>query len=306
VNKDENLSNAIKDLSDLIARLTEHGELLDTEISGLSLYRREEPTEPIVGMYEPSICMAIQGAKRVFLGDDSFVYDSHHYLITSVHLPTTVQIVNASSEAPYLGLKLVLDQQQMVQLIADSNLPMPKDQKSNRGMAVGTNTEPLIRAFKRLVVLLAEPKDIPILAPIIQREIHYRLLVGDQGMRLRQIALSGSQSHQIARIVDWIKKNFKENLRIEALADRANMSTSTFHHHFRSITALSPIQYIKQLRLQEARRLMLTEDMNAGDAAFNVGYESPSQFTREYSRLFGVTPKLDIKSLNQLAGSASA
>ena len=171
--------------------------------------------------------------------------------------------------------------------MVDSNLPPPRAQQSSRGMATGEVTLPLLTAFQRLIDLLAEPKDIPILAPIIQREIFYRLLVGDQGARLRQMASAGSQSHQIARAIDWLKGNFTRPLRIDDLAAQVHMSTSTFHHHFRALTAMSPLQYQKWLRLNEARRLMLTERLDAATAAFQVGYESPSQFSREYSRLFG-------------------
>src|SRR6266545_653692 len=154
--------------------------------SGLVTFSRDAPTEPITGMYEPSICLVAQGAKRVLLGDDTYVYDAHHYLITSVHLPTVVQIIEASREKPYLGLRLMLNQREISQLMADSNLPPPRGQQSSRGMATGAVTLPLLTAFQRLIDLLAEQEDIAILAPIIQREIIYRLLVGDQGSRLRQ------------------------------------------------------------------------------------------------------------------------
>jgi len=295
------LEVATEALGRSIARLTEQGELHTTAVPGLSLFRRTEPTEPITGMYEPSVCLVAQGAKRVLLGDDTYVYDAHHYLITSVHLPTVVQIIEASPEKPYLGLRLKLDQREISQLMVDSNLPPPRVQQSSRGMATGEVTLPLLTAIQRLIDLLAEQQDIPILAPIIQREIIYRLLVGDQGERLRQIASAGSQSHQIARAIDWLKSNFSQPLSIDNLAAHARMSSSTFHHHFRSMTALSPLQFQKQLRLQEARRLMLAERMDAANAAFQVGYESPSQFNREYSRQFGAPPLRDITNLRQMA-----
>jgi AraC-like DNA-binding protein len=171
-------------------------------------------------------------------------------------------------------------------------------------MAIGEVTLPLLTAFQRLIELLAEPKDIPILAPIIQREIMYRLLVGDQGARLRQIASAGSQSHQIAQAIDWLKSHYTLPLRIDDLAAQVHMSPSTFHHHFRALTAMSPLQYQKWLRLNEARRLMLTERLDAATTAFQVGYESPSQFSREYRRVFGAPPLGDITYLRQMAGSA--
>lgn len=298
---DEGLESAIAALINSIARWTEQGDRQVTAIPDLSLFRREEPSEPVTGMYEPSLCMVAQGAKRVMLGDDTYVYDAHHYLITSVHLPTVVQVTDASRSKPYLGLRLKFDLKEISQLMADSNLPPPRTQQSSRGMATGKVTLALITAVQRLVDLLGEEQDIPILAPIIQKEIIYRLLVGDQGARLRQIAAAGSQSQQIARAIEWLKGNFAERLSIDDLAEKARMSTSTFHHHFRSMTALSPLQFQKQLRLQEARRLMLAERQDAATAAFHVGYESPSQFSREYNRLFGAPPLRDITNLRQMS-----
>jgi AraC-like DNA-binding protein len=297
---------ALAALGKSIARLTDKGDQPLTAIQGLSLHRREEPSEPISIMYEPRICVIAQGAKRVLLGDDTYIYDEQHFLISSMDLPTVVQVIRASREKPYLGLVLRLDQREISQLMADSNLPQPRVQQSSRGMATGEVTLPLLAAFQRLVDLLAEPADIPILLPIIRREIFYRLLVGDQGERLRQMASVGSQSHQIARAIDWLKDNFTRQLRIDDLAKQVNMSTSTFHHHFRTLTAMSPLQYQKWLRLHEAKRLMLTERMNAANAAFEVGYESPSQFTREYGRLFGDSPLRDIANLRQMAANEMA
>ena len=293
---------ALEGLGQSIAQWTDKGDQLVTAIPGLSLYRRDEPTQPMSGMYEPSICLIAQGAKRVLLGDEPYVYDAQHFLITSVNLPTVAQIIKASRERPWLGLKLKLDQREISQLMVDSNLPPLRTQQSSRGMAIGEVTLPLISAFQRLIDLLAEPKDIPILAPIIQREIVYRLLVGDQGARLRQMAPAGSQSQQIARAIDWLKSHFTNPVRIEDLATQVNMSTSTFHHHFRALTAMSPLQYQKCLRLNEARRLMLSERLDATSAAFEVGYQSPSQFSREYSRSFGAPPLRDITILRTSAG----
>jgi len=292
---------ALEALCKSIARWTDKSDRVVTAIPGLILARRDEPSQPTSIMYEPRICVIAQGAKRLQLGDDAYVYDAHHFLLTSVDLPTFVQVIKASPERPYLGLVLKIDQREISQLMVDSNLPPPRAQQSSRGMATGEVTLPLLAAFGRLIDLLDEPKDIPILAPIIEREIFYRLLVGDQGARLRQMASSGSQSNQIARAIDWLKGNFSQPLRIDDLAAQVNMSTSTFHHHFRSVTAMSPLQYQKWLRLNEARRLMLAEDWDATTAAFQVGYESPSQFSREYSRLFGAPPLRDISSLRLMA-----
>lgn len=293
---------ALEALGKSIARWNDKGGLLVTAISSLSLSRRDAPTEPMSYMYEPSICVIAQGVKRMLLGDDAYVLDVHQFLITSVDLPTVVQIIKASRGKPYLGLILKLDRCEMPQLMVDKKLPPARAQPSSRGMAIGEVTLPLVTAFQRLIDLVAEPKDIPILAPIIQREIMYRLLVSDQGARLRQIASAGSQSHQIAQAIDWLKRHYTLPLRIDDLAAQVHMSTSTFHHHFRAVTAMSPLQYQKWLRLNEARRLMLTEHLDAATAAFQVGYESPSQFSREYRRVFGAPPLRDITSLRQMAG----
>ena len=288
-------------LGESIARLTSQDELLATAIPELVLFRKDGPTEPFSGMYEPSICLITQGAKRILLGEDSFTYDARQYLLTSVQLPTIVQVVEASPAKPCLGLSLKIDLKVVSQLMVDSNLPAPHEQKSSRGMATGEVTLQLLTAFQRLVELLDEHQDLPILAPVIQREIIYRLLVGDQGARLRQIAAAGSQSQQIARVIEWLKANYSQQLRIEDLADKARMSSSSFHSHFRSMTALSPLQFQKHLRLHEARRLMLAEQLDAAAAAFEVGYDSPSQFSREYNRLFGAPPLRDVSKLRQLA-----
>ncbi len=298
--ENNSLNVVIEALAKSIARWTDKPDRIMTAIPGLSLFRQDEPTQAGSAMYEPSICLTTQGAKRVLLGDDTYIYDPHNFLITSVDLPTVVQIIKASREKPFLGLILKLDPREISQLMVDSNLPPPHPQQSSRGMAIGEVTLPLLTAFQRLIGLLDEPKDIPILAPVIKREIFYRLLVGDQGMRLRQMASAGSQSQQIARAVDWLKDNFTQPLRIDHLATQVNMSTSTLHHHFRVVTAMSPLQYQKWLRLSEARRLMLTENQDAATAAFQVGYESPSQFSREYSRLFGDSPLRDITGLRQI------
>jgi len=301
VSENMNMEAVLIALGKSIARWTDTNDRVETSIPGLTLYRISEPTPPKSVMYEPRICVVVQGAKRALLGDETYVYDARHFLITSVDLPTIVQVVKASREKPCLGLMLRLDQREMAQLMLDSHLPTPRTQMSSLGMASGEITLPLLTAFQRLIDLLADPTDIPILAPIIRREIYYRLLVGDQGARLRQMASAGSQSNQIAQAIDWLKGNFSKPMQIDDLSRQVHMSTSTFHHHFRALTAMSPLQYQKWLRLNEARRLMLTERLDAAGAAFQVGYESPSQFSREYSRLFGSPPLRDIMNFRQIA-----
>jgi AraC-like DNA-binding protein len=292
-------------LTERVARWTRHNAHPATAVPGLTLSRWEAPTTPMSVMYESSVCLVAQGAKRVLLGEDTYVYDAHHYLITAVDLPAMAQILKATREKPFLALVLKLDRQAIAQLLVDSNLTLPRAQQASRGMAVSKISLPLLDAFLRLIALLDGPQDIPILAPLIQREILYRLLVGEQGPRLRQIAASGSHSHRIARTIDWLRGNFAQPIRIDNLAARTGMSVSTFHHHFHAMTAMSPLQFQKWLRLHEARRLMLTERIDVTTAAFEVGYESPSQFSREYSRLFGTPPSRDIRSLQQSATTAT-
>ena len=297
----DNSESARALLRENIGLLTLAGSLPATVIPELSLYRRDAPSEPVSYFHGPSICLIAQGAKQVVLGDELHGYDANHYLITSVGMPVIAQVTDASRERPYLGLTLRLDLKVMAQLIMDNNLPLPQIRSNGRGMAVSEISKPLLDAFLRLIDLLGEPADIPILAPLVQREIYYRLLVGDQGLRLRQIVETGSQSHQIARAIEWLKENFARSFRIDDLAAYTSMSTSSFHHHFRMLTAMSPLQFQKCLRLQEARRLMLTEHLDAASAAFRVGYESPSQFSREYRRLFGAPPLRDLRTLHLMA-----
>jgi AraC-like DNA-binding protein len=198
-----------------------------------------------------------------------------------------------------------LDPRVMTELMAAGQLPPPRAEPTGRGMAVGHATLPLFQAFQRLVDLLDEPGAIPILAPLIQREILYRLMMSDQGSRLWQIVSVGTQSHRIAHAIEWLKAHAPEPLRVDDLAASVQMSTSTFHHHFRALTAMSPLQFQKRLRLNEARRLMLTERLDAATAAFRVGYESPSQFGREYHRLFGAPPLRDVTSLRKAVGGST-
>ena len=297
----DKIDTALKSLAANIDRLTEQSEQIDDVVPGLLLYRREHPSEPTSAIYEPTLCFVVQGTKRVLLGDSALTYDAKNFLITSVDVPTVVQVVKASPKVPLLGLVLKLERREISKLVMDGNLPAPPIQSSGPGMEIGRVTLPMISAFQRLIELHDSPEDIPILAPSIKREIYYRLLTSDHGVRLRQIALAGSQAHQVSKAIDWIRKNFTQPLRVEDLARQVNMSTSTFHHHFRSLTAKSPLQYQKWLRLNEARRLMLVEKTDAATASFKVGYESPSQFSREYSRLFGNPPSRDISALREQA-----
>jgi AraC-like DNA-binding protein len=286
--------SALAALAASVGRWTEQGDRRETLIPGLSFFRREQPTPPISGMYVPGICLAVQGAKRVLIGKEAYVYGARRYLITSVDIPSFAQIIRASPQEPYLGLRLRFDLHEISQLMTDRHLPPPLAQPPSRGLATGEMTMPLLSAFQRLIDLLADPQDIPILAPVIQREISYRLLVGDQGAHLRQMATVGSRSYRVAQAIDWLKSNFARPFRVDDLASRVSMSKTTFHRHFRTVTAMSPLQYQKRWRLNEAKRLMLTERLDTATAALQVGYESASQFSREYARMFGAPPLRDI------------
>ncbi len=293
---------ATQKLVKLIDRWTGDANQYDTPISGLRFSRWTTPTPPTSYTHNPSICLIAQGRKRVLLGEGSFIYDANHFLISSVDLPIIANIIEASEEQPYLGLIMELDLTEISQLIVDSELAFTQAKEAQKGIAVGELSESLLDAFVRLAELLDEGQNIKILAPIIKREIFYRLLMSEQGTRLHQIVTAGSHSHQIAKAIDWLKNNFVKPLSVGDLASYTGMSKSSFYTHFRSMTSMTPLQFQKKLRLSEARRLMLTENLDAMAATFKVGYESPSQFSREYSRLFGAPPSKDIKSLRENLG----
>ncbi|EGQ8131964.1 AraC family transcriptional regulator [Vibrio parahaemolyticus] len=293
---------ATQKLAKLIDRWTGNANQYDTPISGLRFSRWTTPTPPTSYTHNPSICLIAQGRKRVLLGEESFIYDANHFLISSVDLPIIANIIEASEELPYLGLIMELDLTEISQLIVDSELAFTQSKEAQKGIAVGELSESLLDAFVRLAELLDEGQNIKILAPIIKREIFYRLLMSEQGTRLHQIVTAGSHSHQIAKAIDWLKNNFVKPLSVGDLASYTGMSKSSFYTHFRSMTSMTPLQFQKKLRLSEARRLMLTENLDAMAATFKVGYESPSQFSREYSRLFGAPPSKDIKSLRENLG----
>ncbi len=294
-------SNAPAGLAAAIAQWTKGKNRVDPLIPGLSLHCWDAPTDPTSYMLAPSICLIGQGRKRVFLGEGAYAYDAHRFLITSLDLPVTAQIIEASPERPYLGLTLELDLRALAQLMLDHPVTAPRSSQDRLGIAIGELSPALLDAFQRLLGLLAHPDDIPALAPLIKQEIFYRLLIGDQGPRLRQIVSVESHGHQIARAIGWLKDNFRRPFKVEDLAAATGLSVSAFHAHFRAMTAMSPLQFQKKMRLSEARRLMFAENMDAGAAAFEVGYESPSQFSREYSRQFGAPPLRDIKNLTQVS-----
>ena len=281
----------------IIEQRTEGVRDLPTPIPNLGFWRRETPEPPTICLVAPSIVLIAQGAKKMWVGDEFYEYDTDRFLITSLDMPANSEVVTASREKPCLGLVLSLDLRLLAELISQGSLPPPAERSAERGMGIGTVTPHIAEAFRRLLDLLDEPDAIPVLAPLIQREIHYRLLKSNQAALLWQITAVGSQSQRVAKAIDWLKVNYALPLRIDDLASRVQMSTSSLHLHFRKLTGMSPLQYQKWMRLNEARRLMLSDGAEAATAAFGVGYESPSQFSREYARLFGAPPRRDIQAL---------
>jgi AraC-like DNA-binding protein len=284
-------------LAKRIASLIGHQENLTTDIPGLQMFRRTAPTAPYTATYEPSLAVVAQGRKRADLGRTTFIFDESRYLLTSLDLPVISQVVEATEKRPYLCFFLKLEIPIVRELLSREEIHAPEAPSASPAMATGETTPELLDACCRLVELLNTPQDIPVLSGLIQREIIYRILRGPEGARLRAIATLGDQSQRTAKAIAWVKANFAKPLRVEELAKIAGMGVSTLHHHFRALTAMSPLQYQKQLRLHAARERMLMDSLDAASAAFEVGYESASQFNREYSRMFGQPPMRDIQTL---------
>jgi AraC-like DNA-binding protein len=285
-----------RELARKIAWLVGSGENRATDVPGLSLHRRTSQTAPCSMTYEPGVTVIAQGRKRVELGRNVFIYDASRFLLTSIDLPVISRVIEASEKAPCLAMSLKLEMAVVRELLGRDEILVDASSKSP-AMATGETTVEFLSACCRLVDLVEHPQDIPFLSSLIQREMIYRILRSAEGARLRAIATSGEQSHRTARAIAWIRANYAKPLRVEDLAEVAGMGVSTLHHHFRVLTAMSPLQYQKQLRLQTARGRMLVDGMDAATAAFEVGYESPSQFNREYSRFFGQPPMRDIRTL---------
>ena len=274
-----------------------------TAILGLTLYRRTAPSPCYPAMFEPSLSVFVQGRKRITLAGTTYRCDESTFLLSSVDVPVVSQIVAASENVPLLSLLLKLDMAVVREILSQEEFHAPDGSSPARGITTGKTTVDLLKPFCRLMDLLDAPEDIPFLSNLIQREIVYRLLQGPHGERLRAIATLGDQSHRTARAIAWLRANYTKPMRVEKLAEVARMGVSTLHHHFRALTAMSPLQYQKQLRLVAARERMLVEGIDAASAAFEVGYESASQFNREYKRFFGQPPRRDVK-VRRLAGSA--
>jgi AraC-like DNA-binding protein len=294
------ITNQCKELAALLTRHTDSkgNGFHKTNIDKLEFTRESSVSAALPVLCEPILGIIVQGKKAALLGEETYRYGAAQYLAISVDLPISGFVVEATPDKPYLGFKLNLDPRQLCDIItAQTRSNASKKENSVRGLFVSNADAPLLDCALRLTRLLDTPQDIPILAPMIIREIYYRLLMGEQGEAVRQIATSGSNMQRIAEVIKLIKADFAQPMRVEDLAEQANMSPSSFHYHFKEVTSMSPLQYQKQLRLLEARRLMLAENSDAANAAYQVGYESSSQFSREYSRMFGAPPIRDIERL---------
>ncbi|MGA8730733.1 MAG: AraC family transcriptional regulator [Terracidiphilus sp.] len=292
----ENVVKMRRELARKVASRAVAEEDTPTEIPGLRLYRRSLTTACASAAYEPSLVVFLQGQKRINVGKTTYICDGSNFLLTSIDLPVVSQVIAATEKEPILALLLKLEMPAVREILSQQEFHLREESADARGMAVGITSLELLDACSRLVDLLDTPQDIPFLSGLIQREIVFRLLRSPQGKHLRAIATLGEQSHRTAKAVEWLRTNYSKPLRVEELATMARMGVSTLHHQFRSLTAMSPLQYQKQLRLHVARERMLNQGLDAASAAFEVGYESASQFNREYSRFFGQPPIRDIKA----------
>jgi AraC-like DNA-binding protein len=271
-------------------------------LPGLHLNRVSAPTEPLHSATRPSFCVIAQGSKEILLGESRYRYDPAHYLIATIELPAVSRIVEASPERPYLSLRFDLDPTLVGSVMVETGHAAPTGTDA-RAIDVSPLEPSLLDAAVRLVRLVESPTDARVLRPLVAREIVYRLLMGAQGSRLRHLALLGGQTDRVVRAVERLRHEFDQPLRIDAVAHDLGMSVSGFHHHFKAVTAMSPLQFQKQVRLQEARRLLLGEDLDAASVAARVGYNDASHFTREYKSLFGVSPIRDVARLRETAGA---
>jgi AraC-like DNA-binding protein len=286
------------ELTERIAQAIRHDGTIEP-LKGVHFNRSSSPSECIHSVSVPAFCVIAQGSKEVLLGSDRYQYDPMHYLLATAELPIVSQILEASKEKPYLSLRLDLDPTLVGSVMVEAGHPSSRSRAEVKAIDVSPLDANLLDAVVRLVRLLDSPAEAHVLAPLIKREIIYRLLMGEQGNRLRQIAVLGGYTHHIARALERLRKDFNQPLRIESIARELGMSVSGFHHHFKSVTAMSPLQFQKQLRLQEARRLMLGQNLDATSAAYRVGYDDASHFNREYKRLFGAPPMRDVERLRE-------
>ena len=296
--------NKHEELTNLIARAISDDGACEA-LPGVWVHRRSVSIGPIHGRSQPAFCVIAQGSKDVRIGTRTFHYDSAHYLIASIELPIISEIRDASPERPYLSLRLDLDPMLVGSVIVDAGVDPVAGSTHTQSIDVSELNSELLDATVRLLQLVDRPRDRQFLVPLVIREIVYLLLRGDQGGRLQQIALHGGSSQRVLPAIERMRREFNRPIRIETMARDAGMSVSSFHHQFKRVTAMSPIQFQKQLRLQEARRLILSEDLDAANAGFTVGYEDASHFNRDYKRLFGAPPMRDAARLRKsvLAGT---
>jgi AraC-like DNA-binding protein len=293
-----------QELSARVARLTPFDGIHQSALPPLALIRGSMPTVCMPVVFQPCLAIVVQGRKRAVLNDEVFHYDALNYLVVSVTLPGMGQVLEASPGHPYLSLRLNLDLEEIARLVLQLGDRGPSPAAADRGLFVARLDEPLLDAVLRMVKLLDTPEDIDVLAPVVQREIYYRMLRGDLGSRLVDLAQSEGGNHRVVRAIEWLKQHYAAPLRIEDLADAVHLSPSALHHRFKSVTAMSPLQYQKHLRLHEARRLMFADGIECAAAGHRVGYESASQFSREYRRLFGAPPRTEIARLRETGVSA--
>lgn len=274
-------------------------------LQGLHLQRSSSPLVSVHGLYGPALCVIAQGSKEVLVGDDRYRYDPAHYLLVTVGLPVVSWVLEASKEQPYLSLHLDLDMALVRSVAAEAELSSRQEPAGVRALNTGPLDAALLETVARLVRLLEAPAQAKVLAPLITREIIYRLLLGEQGSQLRRMADQGGGTHPIARAAELLRKNFDQPLRIEEIAREFGMSVSSFHSHFKAVVGLSPQQFQKRMRLQEARRLMLYEALGAAGAGYSVGYDDAAHFSREYKSMFGAPPKKDVERLKVAAETAT-
>jgi AraC-like DNA-binding protein len=270
-------------------------------LQGLYLHRASSPTGLVHGVTSLAFCVIAQGRKEILLGDHRYQYDPYHYLLTTVELPVVSQVVEASPERPYLSLRLELDPTLVGSVMVEAGYSSPKSHADVRAIDVSPLDASLLDGVVRLVRLMDSPSEARFLVPLLTREIIYRLLLGEQGDRLRHIPVLGGETYRMARAIERLRKDFDQPLKIDDIAQELGMSVSGFHHHFKAVTAMSPLQFQKQLRLQEARRLMLGEGLDAASAGYRVGYNDDAHFNREYKKLFGAPPLRDVERLRGAA-----
>ncbi|MGY4690941.1 AraC family transcriptional regulator N-terminal domain-containing protein [Salibacterium sp. K-3] len=295
----ETMHNQQHELASLIQHHSNHDGVHSTSVPSLSVIRESMKTEPIPRVNETSFCIIVQGEKEVFLGEERFTYGSSHYIVSSVDLPVTGQVVQASPTRPYLAVKLEFTPEQILDVLSEAEIQAGQKKNPKRAMYVSRMDPAILDSITRLTRLLDHPEQVQMLAPLYKKELLYRIVQGPLGAALEQMAVEGSKGSRIRDVIDHIIHHYDHSFHIEELAEQANMSPASFHRHFKEVTAMSPIQFQKQLRLQEARRRLAADGSDITETAFLVGYESQSQFSREYSRMFGLPPREDLRQMRK-------